>query len=82
MSTDNLLEIFKSWIIALSPTELEGSRAAYRLAVCVECDELNISKMKCKQCGCPIKKKIFSPKFNACPLEKWERADTITSPEI
>jgi hypothetical protein len=30
----------------------------------------------CEECGCPISKKIFTPKFNACPLKKWEEVDT------
>jgi hypothetical protein len=26
----------------------------------------------CSECGCPLQGKIFTPKYNGCPLGKWK----------
>ena len=71
---DKVKEIAESWIIANNPTESQLKLAEERLRICRECDMMvkaTLGHFKCSECGCPISKKIFSPKYDACPLHKW-----------
>lgn len=71
---DKVIEIAESWIIAKNPSESELKLAEERLKICNGCDKLvegTFVEFKCSECGCPISKKIFSPKYDACPLHKW-----------
>lgn len=71
---DKVKEIAESWIIANNPTESQLKLAEERLKICNECDKkvtATLGHFKCSECGCPISKKIFSPKYDACPLHKW-----------
>jgi hypothetical protein len=71
-------EIITSWLIKHSPTELQQQLAVERYTVCEECpSKTNILLQKkwtesCSECGCPLQGKIFTPKYNACPLGKWK----------
>ena len=71
---DKVKEIAESWIIANNPSESQLQLAEERLKICEGCDKMvkgTLVEFKCSECGCPIHKKIFSPKFDACPLHKW-----------
>jgi len=71
---DKVREIAESWIISENPSETQLKLAEERLKICVGCDKMvkgTLVEFKCSECGCPIHKKIFSPKFDACPLHKW-----------
>lgn len=75
---NKLLEIASSWISAANPTPEEKERAEKRVSTCNGCEENKLSEVLdyhyCGKCGCPLKKKIFSPLpgSEACPLGKWE----------
>lgn len=77
----NLNEIIDSWIISIKPSEEQKILAKKRVEICNNCEEKKIITRKlyigiiCRNCGCPINKKIFSPKQNPCPLKKWEQVD-------
>lgn len=71
---DKVKEIAESWIIANNPSEAQLKLAEERLNICKGCDKMELATLghfKCSECGCPINKKIFSPKYDACPLHKW-----------
>lgn len=75
-------EIASSWIISIKPTDNQKILAQKRYDVCLSCEfygeKREITKDEyCKQCGCPISKKIFSPLYNECPEKKWEHVDSI-----
>jgi hypothetical protein len=69
-------EIFDAWIIAQKPTEKQQELAQKRFDICLSCEFYTKSRRRylsevCGQCGCPLAKKIFSSKFDACPSHKW-----------
>jgi len=72
-----LVEIVKAWYTSIDPTEEQKEIAEYRASVCEGCPfnaYLDIAKLHyCSKCGCPLKKKIFSPVSTTCPEQKWER---------
>jgi len=75
MSFD-LKEIARSWLIAANPSTLQTELAQKRYSICLECEHYRETRAithdeHCNDCGCPLSKKIFSPKFDACPLHKW-----------
>jgi hypothetical protein len=82
MSLD-VIEITNAWIDSVFADDEQKSIANKRNQICQSCPSLKlhfakwkkISIQKCNECGCPISKKIFSRKFNACPLSKWENVD-------
>jgi hypothetical protein len=49
------------------------------MKICNDCDKKTylkpVDSFICGECGCPLSKKIFSPKPGpeACPLSKWEK---------
>jgi ribosomal protein L37AE/L43A len=76
---DKVKEIAESWIIAVNPTDKQMELATDRYEICQNCPSLKkalartkLEYFQCGECGCPISKKIFSPNWNACPLEKWK----------
>ena len=79
----DFLEIIDAWKIANNPTPQQENLAKLRFDVCDGCPSKKVLTKKfsiatvCGECGCPISKKIFSPKFNACPLKKWEEIDKV-----
>ena len=83
----NIKTIITAWIKAHNPTKEESELAMDRLKICETCPakkefiknvELSVV---CKECGCPITKKIYTDIYNACPLEKWEEVDKKYFPE-
>ena len=76
---NKISEIFKSWVAAANPTPNQQAIAQYRANVCDLCDKkthaVAIASFVCGECGCPLSKKVFSPKpgKEACPLAKWEQ---------
>ena len=75
MSFD-LREIAQSWLIAANPSSLQKEIAQKRYSICLSCEHYRETRVitgdeHCDDCGCPLSKKIFSPKFNACQQQKW-----------
>lgn len=74
----DFVEIAKSWIISMNPTPKQEEIANQRIDVCNGCEHRKLSEngiinfYYCDACGCPLQKKIYSPKGpEACPLRKW-----------
>jgi lipoate synthase len=78
----DVIEIINAWKIANNPTPKQEELAKLRASMCEVCPSKKVITKKiglatiCGECGCPISKKIFSPKFNPCPLKKWGEIDT------
>jgi uncharacterized paraquat-inducible protein A len=72
---NKFLEITKSWIAALNPSEEQQQRADQRIAVCNECPFRKYNDVGdfyyCGKCGCPLKSKVYSPVEKSCPENKW-----------
>ncbi len=77
-------EITNAWFDSYFSKDNKKLLAKERLEICKMCPSMKDTfqlfgtKLKitiCNECGCPIDKKIFSQKFNACPLKKWESVD-------
>jgi hypothetical protein len=68
-------EIAEAWIIAANPSQSQIILAEARLKICNDCKKITYRELTgnplCGECGCPLKKKIFSSKYDACPLHKW-----------
>lgn len=75
----NFIEIATAWVRSYNPTSEQQEIANHRMNICNDCDKKTYLKpvdaFICGQCGCPLSKKIFSPKPGpeACPLSKWEK---------
>jgi hypothetical protein len=75
---NKISEIFKAWVIAYNPSKEQEELAVKRHTICLDCQFIKNSFLfdsKCGKCGCPIKKKIFSPEKGACPMGKWNKID-------
>ena len=72
---NKFIEIARSWITAVSPTEEQQQRAEQRIAVCNDCEFRKYNNVGdfyfCGVCGCPLKGKIYSPVEKSCPENKW-----------
>lgn len=74
----DLKEIITSWLIKHNPTKIQQQLAVERYAICEECpSRANVILQQkwtehCSECGCPLQGKIFTPKYNGCPLGKWK----------
>ena len=73
-----IVEIAKAWIAAANPTPEQQVIAEHRISVCDQCPHRNyvtaINTFVCGKCGCPLNKKVFSPKGpEACPDSRWEK---------
>ena len=70
------LEITKSWITAINPSDEQQRIADQRIAVCNTCEFRKYNDVGdfffCGSCGCPLKGKIYSPVEKSCPKGKWE----------
>jgi len=65
-------EIFRAWGIMFNPSDIQSELAAKRMEICNKCDyKKTIPVIHCEVCGCALKAKIYSPKVNACPKQKW-----------
>lgn len=80
----DIQEITAAWIDSYFATDEQKIIANKRNNICQSCPSLKfkLKKIKpitiqtCSECGCPISKKIFSNKINACPLGKWNKVDS------
>ena len=75
---NKLSEIFQAWVAAANPTPEQKLLAEHRTSVCDTCEHKIYNKLldlhACGLCGCPLKKKVFSPNGpKACPGNKWEK---------
>jgi hypothetical protein len=74
-------EIAVSWWRAENPTKEQSDLAQKRLDICVGCDsrkESIVFGYVCGECGCPIGKKIFTPKLGTCDLHKWDKTEGLS----
>ena len=76
MKIPDISEIMVAWARAANPTEEQLEKAEQRAKICDGCEFRTWATVmhtwKCSACGCPLNKKIFSPKGPAaCPKEKW-----------
>ena len=75
---NKISEIFQAWVAAANPTPEQYTIANHRSHICDSCEYKTyvkaINSFICGKCGCPLSKKVFSPKpgKEACPLAKWE----------
>jgi hypothetical protein len=72
-------EIVSAWITSFNPSEDEKKLAEKRYEICFGCEKRGknlINIEVCKECGCPLSKKIFTlTDQESCPLNKWESVD-------
>lgn len=71
---NKIVEIALSWGISIRPNKEQTKQALERMIACNDCG-WKTPKLICYGCNCLLKKKIYSPKFNACPLSKWKTID-------
>ena len=77
MKIPNLVEIAVAWKRAANPTPEQQQVAEQRIAICDACEHKEFKKLirsyACGACGCPLNKKVYSPKPGniACPKAKW-----------
>jgi hypothetical protein len=73
---NKFLEISKSWIASINPSEEQQKRADQRIAACNDCSFRTYSDIGnfyyCSVCGCPLAGKVYSPIEKSCPKDKWE----------
>lgn len=76
MKIPNIIEVAMAWRRAANPTDEQQGVAEYRLSICDPCEFKKFKWLKrlfiCGSCGCPISKKIYTPRENACPEDKWD----------
>lgn len=78
---NKIQEIALSWWRAENPTKEQSDLAQKRLEICVGCDsrkESIVFGYVCGECGCPIGKKIFTPKLGTCDLHKWNKVEGLS----
>jgi hypothetical protein len=78
---NKLTEIAISWWRAENPTKEQSDLAQKRLTICMGCDsrkESVVFTYVCGECGCPIGKKIFTPKTGTCDLHKWDNVEGLS----
>lgn len=76
MNIPDIKEIAVAWIRAANPTPEQEVIALERMNICDECEHKHFAMFRrtfiCDACGCPLQKKVFSPKGpEACPKKKW-----------
>lgn len=80
-------KISKAWFDSYFGSDKQKELAIKRAKICETCPSRNVRfegidlLTVCDECGCPIKKKIFSDVFNDCPLKKWESVDLEYYPQ-
>lgn len=72
--------IAQAWISAQNPQDWQKELAEARYNICLDCEAYRSKRdltgdEYCFDCGCPIRKKIFSVKLNDCPRKKWGEID-------
>lgn len=77
----DLKEIISTWVTSFSASDSQKKLAEERLKICESCPSIKkVLKKKswsfiCGECGCPVAKKVFTNRYNPCPLQKWENVD-------
>lgn len=76
MKIPDIKEIAIAWKRAANPTEEQQAVAEQRITICDGCEHKQFQKVirafVCDACGCPLNKKVYSPKGpEACPKAKW-----------
>ena len=77
-----IVTIADAWFTASNPTPEQKLLAEARWNICIQCPEFREKRditgdPFCNDCGCPLQKKIFSKKYNECPLGKWKDVDDL-----
>lgn len=81
-------EISRAWFNSVVHTQIQKKLADSRFDICLDCpSKKEILKgkewsLKCNECGCPLKAKIYTPKTylnegGSCPLNKWKEVEDI-----
>ena len=74
---ENLFTIIEAWKISYKPTPKQAELAQLRANICDTCPHKKMITNKttlgviCSLCNCPLEKKVYTNKFNPCPLQKW-----------
>jgi len=76
MKIPDIKEIAVAWIRAANPTEEQARIAQSRMAICDSCVHKEFRTLTrtyvCNACGCPLQKKVFTPKgASGCPKKYW-----------
>lgn len=76
MKIPDIKEIAIAWKRATRPTPEQQAVAEQRLSICNTCEHKDFRMMirtyVCNACGCPLSKKVYSPRGpEACPEKKW-----------
>jgi hypothetical protein len=76
----NVGEIVTAWITAAKPNPNQKKLAEARYKICLGCEFYGEKRpitgdAYCKDCHCPISKKIFSQEYDACPKHFWLKAE-------
>ena len=77
LNKNKIKEIVNALADSFDPTEEQKSKAESRYEICLECDSRKSNGLfdYCKECGCPLKGKVYSrllPEDGACPKYKWK----------
>ena len=77
-----IVDIADAWSIGRNPTEEQRILAEARWNICIQCEQFRekrpiTGEPWCQDCGCPLKKKIFTKIHNECPLKKWKDVDDL-----
>jgi hypothetical protein len=82
-------EIFRAWSIAFNPNDAQIDLAAMRIQICNGCfykRSIEVGNkeilMRCGECGCALKGKIYTPKTykdpgGSCPKDYWSKAEDV-----
>lgn len=71
----DLKNILTAWKIAMNPSKEQKELSEKRIGICELCEHKKGGF--CSKCGCPIRKKSFTPAYNPCPRKKWGDVDDI-----
>ena len=77
----DIKEIIDAWVVKSNPNKNQLNKSIERANICNVCPSKKVITKSiklatiCGECGCPIGAKIFSLKYNPCPLKKWEEVD-------
>ena len=78
---NKISEIINAWAISFNPTPEQRELAEKRYEICLGCEPYGKSRPVlgdeyCKECLCPIQKKVYTQKTNqTCPVGKWREIE-------
>lgn len=78
---NKIKEIIGAWMTSFNPTEEQKELAEKRYEICLGCEYYGESRPiigdeYCKECLCPLQRKIFTQKLNdSCRIGKWEEVE-------